>query len=457
MYPSSTALSVRRLRLVPAMLVLLLVISQATPVQAQPAELPARALTNVTIHHADGQSEQHATVVWRDNQIEAVGRNVRIPFDARVTDGGDSLHVYPGFLNGFATWGAPARPTRLERAPIPGNPTYERAGIQPDRRPEILLEDGAPFRHALRGGFTTAAIALNGYMLPGQISIFHLSDQDIQSRLYQPGIAQAFQFEWANGAYPSTLMGVMARLRQLVFDATALREHQQLYASSGPAARVSIPVRDDVLEALYPVISGDKPFFAVADSPEDIDRLLKLQRELGFRMVLVSGRSAAARAAALVSAGVPVLASLDVPDKPSFMKTPRPGADADSTVAAVEMTPEMAHFRERQEAAWRSDMENIRQLRAAGVRVGISTGGLRPQDIRKKIDLLLEFGYTESELVALMTTGTADVLGISARYGTLQPGMTANMAVFNAPFSDAKTKAVYTVSGGHLFNLNLME
>jgi hypothetical protein len=457
MHRKSTETTSRGLWLAAATLGLLTLLHGAPPAQAQPAELPARAFTNVTVHHADGRTESSATIVWRGNQIESVGRNVRIPFDARVTDGGDSLHVYPGFLNGYANWGAPARPTRLERPPVPGNPTYERAGIQPDRRPELHIESGAPIRHALRSGFTLAAIGLNGYMLPGQVSLFHLSDQDMRSRVYQPGIGQAFQFEWANGAYPSTLMGVMARLRQLFFDASALREHQQLYASATPARPVSIPMRDEVLESLYPVLSGDKPFFAVADDPEDIDRMLRLQRELGFRMVLVSGRGASARAAQLARAGVPVLVSLDVPEKPAFMQPARRNASADTTATVAEISPEMANFRERQEAAWRESMENIRVLRAAGVRVGISTGSLRPQDIRKKIDLLLDFGYTETELVSLMTTGTAAALGISARHGALTPGMTANIAVFNAPLADKKSKAVYTVSGGHLFNLNLME
>ncbi|MFN2372899.1 MAG: hypothetical protein ABR545_03720, partial [Cyclonatronaceae bacterium] len=103
--------------------------------------IPAQAFANVTIHHSDGTVESGATIVWRNGIVEAAGRNVAIPFDARVRDGGDSLHIYPGFIDGFGTWGSVDTPQNQPRPDRPGEPGYERAGIQTDRKTTSNFKD----------------------------------------------------------------------------------------------------------------------------------------------------------------------------------------------------------------------------------------------------------------------------------------------------------------------------
>ena len=75
------------------------------PLLAQ--EAPAHAITNVTVHMADGSTIENTNIVWRNGIIEQVGVNATIPFDAFVIDGGDSLHVFPGLIDGMAIWGSP--------------------------------------------------------------------------------------------------------------------------------------------------------------------------------------------------------------------------------------------------------------------------------------------------------------------------------------------------------------
>ena len=75
------------------------------PLLAQ--EAPAHAITNVTVHMADGSTIENTNIVWRNGIIEQVGVNATIPFDAFVIDGGDSLHVFPGLIDGMAIGGVP--------------------------------------------------------------------------------------------------------------------------------------------------------------------------------------------------------------------------------------------------------------------------------------------------------------------------------------------------------------
>ena len=62
---------------------------QTSPVDGMKDNTPAvHAFTNATIVTSPGRVIQNGTLVIRDGVIEAAGRNVRIPADARVWDMG---------------------------------------------------------------------------------------------------------------------------------------------------------------------------------------------------------------------------------------------------------------------------------------------------------------------------------------------------------------------------------
>jgi len=413
-------------------------------------QLPAQALTNVTIHRADGKVIKSGTVVWRNGLIEAAGSRVDIPFDAIVTDGGDSLHVYPGFVDGLALWGTPAAPERQAKPERPGEPGYARAGIQPQRQPSKLLdaEDDA-LSKAHEYGFTTAAIGFEGFMLPGQVDLYFVKGKETRHALYRPSIAQQASLKpagggFGSGAYPATLMGVMARFRQLMFDAQALQQFQQYYAST--EADMQVPPHDEVLEALYPVLSKDKPLYFVADSKENIERVLRLQDEFGFDMVLVSAKEGYLLKDELARRDIPVLATLDLPAKPEWMKE-------EDKKKGEEVSAELEHFRERQEKAWKDRVQNINQLMDAGVKVGYASNGLKLDDFHKNLQTLSEEGYADGVLLKLLTVNTADILGSGKALGDIDGGKVAGFTAFTKPFTDKDTKAIYAVSEGTLYEL----
>jgi imidazolonepropionase-like amidohydrolase len=409
-----------------AMLVLLGI---GTSVHAQ--AVPAQAFTRVTVHLADGTSIPNASIVWRNGVIEAVGTNVTLPFDARVTNGGDSLHVYPGFIDGLATWGAPEvpRPSPTERIARPAEPGYERAGIQPERSVMPLLKKDAPeFNLARNNGFTLAGIAPQGLMLPGQLSVFQVKGDETANSIYRRDIAPKASLAGARGVYPGTIMGVLSRYRQLFNHATVLKARQ-----TANEANVG---RDAVLEALYPVMEKKTPFYFIADDREDIGRVIKLSDELGFRFVLVSGKDAGYHAAELAKRGVPVLASIDLTARPDTAK-----------IAAGEH----AAWHARQMETWTSHVRNIRTLLDAGVTVGYASNGLKPADVRKNLDLLIsDGGLTEADVVKMMTSSTATILGLNTVAGDIRTGRLADLVVTTKPLATKNTKILYTVTGGQL-------
>lgn len=424
---------------------LVIMISSAEFISAQ--ETPAQAISNITIHNADGTVSESATVVWRNGIIEAIGTNVTIPFDAYVTDAKNEMHLYPGFIDGFTIWGSPEQPRNPEDPSNPGEAPYDLAGVQPERVPSQHLKADKAFETAMKAGFTTAALGLNGYMLSGQVEVFSLAPEEVKEGLIGDPIAIHGSYERARGrVYPSTQMGIMAKFRQVMYDAEALQTHIQ-YQSSNP--EMPAPERDEVLEAMFPLVNKSKPLFFTVDDKEDIERLFSYQDEFGFDIVIVSGKEAFAKADELKERNISVLASIDVSEAPEWYTAQN---DTSKKEEKKELSAEEQQFRDRQLEAWTAEVQNIKKLMEAGVNVGYASGGMDLKDAAKKLEILLnEGGLTESDLVKLMTTNTAQILGIQQSFGSLQSGKNASFAVFDKPFTEKKAKAVYSVSNGSLY------
>ena len=434
------------------------------PLLAQ--EVPAHAITNVMVHMADGNVIENTNIVWRNGIIEQVGVNESIPFDAFVIDGGDSLHVYPGLIDGMATWGSPDIPRDLPRLENPGKPPYDRAGAQPDRIPAHYLNEDKAFEDAMKSGFTLVSLGLDGQMLPGHIQPFNLSAAKItQAHAFSDPIALQGSFDtapggWGSGAYPSTQMGVMAYFRQLMYDASALQEHMMYFEKHSDMAQ---PEQNDVLEALFPLVNNDYPLFFEVDTKEEIERLFRLQDEFGFDVVLVSAKEASALIEELKARNIAVLASLDVTEMPKWLEKETKEAEKNDKEAGKsadeddnkegdekeELTEEELVFRTKQKQAWEEEINNIASLVKAGIPTGFTSAGLSPKEIQQKIDLITEHTSLEkSDLIGLMTVQNANILGISNRVGTIKEGNSAHLILTDGPLFEKGTNIHIQVSQG---------
>lgn len=408
------------------------------PVSMLGQELPARAFSNVDVHFANGKVEKSTSIVWRDGVIESVGK--QIPFDAFVIDGGDSLHVYPGLLSGVSIWGSPDKKSLREKPARPGEPGYERAGIEPQLRPvDELKDESKEYETARKHGFTFFGAALAGRFFPGQIDLMTLaSDRD--AAVYDVGTGLLVQWEGAPGVYPAVPLGLIAKFRQLMYDAQALKEHISLYEKD--PNKIQTPVRDKVLEAFFPVLDRQKTLYWVVEEPQHIDWVLNLKKEFGFHVVFVGGAQAYKRAEVLAKEGISVLATLDLPDKAKWMG--KKDKDEEETESISE---EEAAYRKKLKETFDAHVANIKTLRSAGVSVGFAALATEPKDFEKSIKVMLEQGYSADDLILLMTQLTADILGQGAALGDLRIGRQAHMSVFTKPALSEGAQVLYSVIG----------
>lgn len=400
-----------------------------------------RAFSGVHVHHIDGKVKKNASILWNEQLLETVGK---ANTDLYLTiDGGDSLHVYPGFIDGYGTHGSP-KTERAEKVDDPGNPPLERAGIESAQSAHELWDEKSAkgLESALKQGILLANLAPNGFMIPGKMDLTLLQDAAPLVILPESGMAASLSNApggWRNGVYPSTLMGVMSRYRQLWYDAQALHDHIEHY-EAGRVAKP--PVRNQALEAMFPYLKKEKPLFIVANTPEDIERIFKLQNELDFNWVLVSGKMAHHKAVELKERNIPVLATFTFDGEAPKKKKNKKDRE--------ELSDEQKAFMERKEAARNDQIQNIKNLMKSDVKVGYASYGEEKKDFMDGMKAMMEADYKEEELLAVLTKNTAEILGVFNQVGSLEKGKMANFFVTDKPITEEKFKILYTVSGGVL-------
>jgi imidazolonepropionase-like amidohydrolase len=456
------------LRALSAALLLLVCAFPARAQNASPQDPGVRpvtrtfAITDARVVTAPGTVIERGTVVVRDGLIEAVGPDVDVPFDAEIIEG-DSLTVYAGFIDALshAAMSEPPDDDDDDEVRDPGNPPRDRAGIQPDRDARTLLKPDAGSVETLRNaGFTVAHSVPRDGMLAGQGAVVLLSGASPHALVLRSNASLLAQFDGASGAYPATPMGVMAVLRQVVRDAARLQEANRLYAENPTG--LQRPVADPALEALAPSIRGEQPVFFYVDDVLEAHRALKVADELGLELVLGGVRESSHLTDKLGASGVPVLASLDLPDAPddstaadSAAAPPEPVFITDRrTRTYADVDDEVDALKARRDEAVALYERNALTLHEAGIPFAFTTLDADAGDVRANLLRIVGAGLSADDALAALTTTPAALLGVDRSLGTVEPGMMANLVVTDGPYFEDDTKVRLVVVDGHRFEVD---
>jgi hypothetical protein len=406
----------------------------------------AYALENVTVFHADGREEVGVNIVIRRGFILAMGPGVPIPPDAQILEG-DSLRVYPGFVDAQGKAALELPEVENRQAVLPWAPPREAQGFTPHRlAADFLVGFGPDGKEARTAGVVAAGIHPEGGMAPGQsaVVIFRTDAGSPSETVGRPSVGLSFSFQGARGVYPGTLFGVIAHFRQMFEDAAREGLIQTEYAQS--PIGLHLPKWDPDLEALRSATSGRLPVFFTANSAGDIRRVLGLADEIGFRPIIVGGEEAWRVAEELSSRGVPVLASVDFSRPTEWEPPEKPDEGAEPTEEPTEsepLEPGAAREKERLEHAY----ANAARLVGAGVTVALTSGG-KGGDFREGVAKAVEYGLSEGDALSAVTTVPASILGIP-NVVTVAQGMAANFIVTDGPVFGEDTGILYTfVEGG---------
>ena len=396
------------------------------------------AITNATVFKAPGDPGSKATILIKDGVILGVGNSLSLPKEAKII-AGDSLFVYPGFIDGAGTMGI-VKPKDVERPKdfVSSNPTDEIAGITPWRSAtDMYTAASTQVDDWRKAGFTLSQVVPDGGMLPGKTALVLLGDGKANNFL-KLNAALAANYRSSRGMYPATLAGVMAKFRDIYQNTILVLEHERLFTFT---AGVKRPQATPTQTAMMPVVQKQLPVLFSASSELEIRRALALQKELGFKLILTGLENYESVIGAIKASGTPVLIKLQVPDDKSIKAQKAEGV-TESTKA------QYARVKESYDKA----LKQAAQLEKAGILFGFSTADAKAADVQKNLKAMLDNGLSQKAAMAALTTNPAAILGVSGMVGTLEKGKLANLVLTTDTLFKEEAQIKHVIADGYVFD-----
>ena len=430
------------------------------------------AITNVNIIQAPGRKIEMGTVVMKDGLITAVGKGVNIPPEAIVIKA-DSMYVYAGFIDGLTRAGVtkPKEETK-EKLKDPGNPPPDRAGITPQLDVRNFLNPSDKALEELRGlGFTTAQVVPYGNLLPGSAAIVLTGAPSSDAMVLISKSALYSELTGANNIYPATILGVMAKWRDLYRQALQAKSYEGMYAANRTG--LERPTTERTLEAFYPVIDQKIPVLFKTEKMLDANRVLTLKNDLSFSLMLAELKDGWPMINKIKASGAKIFLSMDLPEeiKTTEKKVASTGsasaikkADstklASTTPASTAKTPadlEKEALEKRKAEAIANYAGQASSFQKAGIPFGFSTMSAKSKDIRANLRRMIKAGLTEDAALAALTTTPAQLLGLSDRMGTVDNGKMANLIITDKSYFDEKAKVRFVFVDGVMYKMEMKE
>ncbi|MDX1332906.1 MAG: amidohydrolase family protein, partial [Robiginitalea sp.] len=375
------------------------------------------ALTNARIYISPGQVIDKGTLVVHEGKIIAVGKKVDIPANSIVMDL-EGKSVYPSFIDVFSSFGV----EQPKRSPGGGRS----AQYGPSREGYYWNDHIMPEQHAVSAykyddgeagklrelGFGVVNSHIQDGIARGTGVLVALNGKGNDAeRLLDDTSGQYFSFDKSiakQQSYPTSLMGSMALLRQMYYDAD--------WYDKG-----NVATTDRSLEALLEnrnlvqfFAAGDKGHVLRADGIGDA---------FGIQYVILAGGQEYENISDIKTTGASLVVPLDFPD----------AFDVSNPYQAEYVNLEdMRH--------WNQAPSNPSVLEANGIPFAFTLKGLKnAKDVHKKIRKAMEYGLSEARALEALTTEPARLLGKSAEIGSLQEGRYANFLITSGPVFDSGT------------------
>lgn len=405
------------------------------------------AFTNVNIVPEPGQLIENGIVVVDNGVITAVGRNASIPPGSQIIKA-DSMYLYYGFILGMSHAGI--KMPKQEGRPdvkVPGNPPDDVAGITPERTIHDYLSSGEKSISDLRGvGFTMAQVAPEGGMLPGKASLVVFKGNTADEMILKPSTMQYATFDGAPRVYPATIIGVMAKFRELYRQAEQAQRMIRMYEND--PGGLERPGYDETLEALYPVVNKN---ISVAFKGEEVlnaQRAMLLKKDLGFDLILTELKEGWDLIQPIKQHNAKVLFSMDLPEWEEEKK--------DSTKEDTS-SEEKKMLEKRKEVYAKKYFSQMAMFKNAGIPFAFSSIDVKPQDIHKNLVKMVEYGLSPEDALAALTTTPASMFNLGKFAGTVSTGKMANLVISTEPYFTKDAKVKYVMVDGHLYEMSVKE
>lgn len=373
------------------------------------------AFTNAKIYVTPKQVIEKGTLLVKDGKVIASGTIVAIPKNCMVMDL-EGKSIYPSFIDMYTSFGIPA-PT-----PYSGNrePLYDskRKGFYWNEHIKTEVNavdnfkyDSAKAEEFLKAGFGTVLTHTPDGIARGTGALVVLNNTKETNKFLAPNISNHFAFTKSVSSiqsYPSSLMGMIALLKQFYLDANWYKAANSDY-------------KDASLEAW---IKNEKlvPIFASEDKLNSL-RVAKIGKEFGINFILKGSGNELERIEEIKKTGSKFIIPLNFPE----------AYDVSDPYQANQMELEDLRF-------WNQAPTNPKVLSDNGIVFALTTDKLKKMDdFKANLLRAIKYGWDKTKALEALTTIPASFLGKSNEIGSLQNGALANFLVTSGDIFDTKT------------------
>lgn len=391
------------------------------------------AFTNANIVKTYDDIISKGAMLIKSEKIVAVGKNVSIPEEAIVIDL-NGKYIYPSFVEVFSDFGI----KKFER-PRSSGPQYEanrkyhywNDHVRAEQNAMDVFEFDSKTAEGLRKvGFGLVNTHVNDGIIRGTSNLIALSeDNDMNNALVRENTAQLFSFDRSNQtnqAYPTSIMGKMALLRQVYKDA-------KWYAEGNSKNK------DLSLEAFS--AQQDLPQIFHTDDYLDALRADKVGDEFAVQYIIVGGGDEYKRIEEIKNTNASFIMPLKFPD----------AYDVDDPYLTKYLAlSDMKH--------WYHAPFVFKLFEENEIPFAITSHGLKsPDKMFKMLRTAIEKGASKHAILEALTSKPAEYLNMEDQIGTLKEGAFANFLITSKDIFEDKATIYQNWIMGVKHELNDMD
>lgn len=389
------------------------------------------AFTNATIFKSWNEKLENATLVIRKGKVESIGIGVPVPKDAVVIDANGKT-IYPAFIDLYSDYGMPEKPQGTGGGGGRGSQMLSNKegayswnqALKPEYQAFENFKTNEKTASELRKlGFGAVLSHNMDGISRGSSVMVTLGDGNEHEVIVKERTGHHLSFRKGSStqAYPSSLMGCIALLRQTYLDG-------QWYKNGGRKVEVNLS-----LETWNEQL-GLPQFFEVTDK-QDLLRAARLGKEFGITYTIKGNGDEYQRLDEVRATGSSLIVPINFPA----------AYDVEDPIDALQVTlGQMKH--------WELAPTNPARLASAGVPFALTTNGLqKKEEFMGNLRKAIENGLSEADALKALTYVPAGLANSLNELGTLDKGKIANFIIASGNIFDEKTKIHHNWINGKAF------
>ncbi len=397
------------------------------------------ALVNARVILKAGKIIDKGKIIIRKGVIENVGRNVKIPPDAYVIDL-KGKWVYPGFIEPYLVY-KEKREMGMKHmssySPFSGQSKKEKEekgtyywnrNVNPQVDiADIYSPDEKLIKDYISQGFTAALFVPEKGIFKGKSALFSLLNEKPNLTLIKKDVFEhiGFEYQGFGDGYPNSLMGAIALIRQVFYDAIW---HKKIWEYYKKNKNIPKPEFIKNLKELEDVLEGRKKVVFETDDDLYIYRAKKIADEFGLDFIILGSGYEYRQIEFLKKLKNSLILPLNFPEDLKF-ETPEEAMNVSLS--------KLLHYKYAP--------YNPYVLYKNGIDFALTTYGLRsPSKFMENLKNIIKRGFPEDYALKALTEIPAKLLGVYDKLGSIEKGKLAHLFITDGDiFKDGKIYEVF--------------